>query len=99
MPLSARLQELMARLHEVEAERDRLLAAIAQEEAREKEAFVRDVLARWEADMTATDIATTLRCTPEQVRRIVDAERKRQGVTVRRGRSIPERRTLRQPMT
>jgi CRP-like cAMP-binding protein len=103
------LCELKAQLHELEAtikhcQSERFAvheqialerARIQEEQARAQAGLVNNVLARWEQDMTAPDIAKALRCTQGEVQRILNAWRKQEGVKIRRGRKVRERRTTR----
>jgi DNA-directed RNA polymerase specialized sigma24 family protein len=106
---SPALKDLRARLHAIEAalaelrqERDAVRAAIdaeraqAADEAKKAEAGQRmNVLARWEQGMTSVEIAAAMSIPKSTVERFIGEYRKAEGVTVRRGRVLKERRQLR----
>lgn len=104
----ARLQELKAQLYDVEAriERDRSERKVLREEsarqsdhirqerARVTNALEMNVAAQWESGRSIHQIATSLGRSPAMVNRILAVRRKREGITVRRGQPIADRRML-----
>ena len=109
MPDDARLWELKAQLHDVEArlqrdqsERKALEEEIArqrerirQDQARAADALERNVAAQWESGRSVTQIATSLARSPAAVKRILAGRREREGITVRRGQPTRDSRKLR----
>ena len=94
MKPTARLVELTTRQSELEAALAEVRAAISRERAHMRERLEANIVARLDAGMTAPDIAKAVQCTAVEVAQILHKWRRREGVKVRRGRTIPERRRL-----
>jgi hypothetical protein len=100
--LAARRRELTATIKNCKAERMNVLAEMTRERARvalEQEqsdhALEPSVIAQRDAGMETDDIARALKRPAGQIRRIVTAFRKREGITIERRRPIPERHKIR----
>lgn len=70
-------------------------ARLVAEAAKAQRGFILNVMARWEQNMTVPEIARSLSRPAREVERALAEGRKASGITVRRGRQVPERRRLR----
>ena len=99
--LKKRLEQLDKLIRDCKAERIVLRSEMAQERQKERVkksedgvALERQIIARWETGMSARDIARATNQDARQIERIIDVWRQREGVTIRRGHTIPERRSV-----
>ena len=97
-----RLTELDAMLADLRRQREAVRQEILNEQARlvadaanARKGFIRNVRARWEQDMTVPEIAEALGRSAAAVQRALTEAREEGGVTIRRGRQVPERRRVR----
>lgn len=108
-PDTSRLRELKAQLHDIEAMIERLQSdrqatreeiareqeRMQQDRARVAEAFEMNVIAQWDSGRSVSQIATALGCSSAKVNKTLAEWRQREGVTVRRGAPMRERRMTR----
>jgi predicted transcriptional regulator len=97
-----RLTEIDAMLAELRRQREAVRQDIVNEQARlvadaakAQEGIILSVRAPWEQNMTVPEIAHALGRSPGAVERALADAREAGGVTVRRGREVPERRRVR----
>ncbi|SRR6266540_1572103 len=93
--LRDRLREINAHIDAYAREREAVRQEITREKARRQLQLQNAVLARWESGMTSPEIAAALGATVQTVEHVMDEWRAANAVTVRRGRTNPERRRVR----